>query len=243
MDDRTFDEQTARQWIRAIEDRANPVREQDVYPFLRRWLESASPARVLEIGCGQGDCSAKINLAGRSYLGVDPSPFLIRRAKELHRSGNRRFQPGNAYALPFDDRYFDGVFSVMVWHLLSDLQQAARKLGRVLRPGGHFLMVTANPEAQAEWAELYLDPRIEGRRLEGGMQMDGNILDHDVLYFHKLDEIVASLGLVKLEVGSVEPFRKSNQGQGREYLISIQGTLPGRESASHIPCNPPTVFL
>jgi SAM-dependent methyltransferase len=225
MDDRTFDEETARQWIRTIENRTNPVREQDLYPLLRAWMETASPTCILEIGCGQGDCSAKINLAGRSYIGADPSPFLINRARELFEAENRRFELGNAYGLPFADCRFDGVFSVMVWHLLSGIQKAAGEMSRALKPGGHFLIVTANPDACSEWAELYTNTKTAGRRFEGDMQQDGRNLDHDVLYFHTLDEIVDSLELAKFEVGSVEPFRKSRQGQGREYLISIQGTL------------------
>lgn len=104
--------------------------------------------------------------------------------------------------------------------------KAAREMSRVMNPGGQFLIVTANPDALAEWAGLYLDPKIEGRRLEGDMQVDGKILDHDVLYFHTLDEIVGSLELAKFEVGSIEPFRKSKPGLEREYLISIQGSLP-----------------
>lgn len=103
---------------------------------------------------------------------------------------------------------------------------AAGEMSRVLEPGGHFLIVTANPDARAEWAELYSDGKIQGRRFEGDLRVDGKTLDHDVLYFHPLDEIVDALGLARLEVGSVEPFRKSRQGQGREYLISIQGILP-----------------
>lgn len=226
MDDRTFDQQTAQQWIRTIENRDNPVRERDVYPLLRSWLEMAAPTRILEIGCGQGDCSRNINLAGRSYVGVDPSPFLIKRAKELYESEQRRFIPGNAYNLPFAGSEFDGVFSVMVWHLLSDIHAAAQEMRRILRPGGHFLIVTANPAAYAEWAELYTNVKTDGRRFEGDMVRDGTIVDHDVLHLHTLDEIVASLNEASLEVSSVEPFRKSRQGQGREFLLSIQGTLP-----------------
>lgn len=226
MDDRTFDEQTARQWIRTIESGTNPVREQDLYPRLRSWVETASLARVLEIGCGQGDCARKLDHAGRTYIGIDPSPFLIERAKELCVTENRQFQLGNAYALPFADRQFDGVFSVLVWHLLSDIQRAARELGRVLKRSGHFLIITANPDAYAEWMSLYVNTRIEGRRFEGDMLREGTIVDHDVLHFHTLEEITSSLKLAHFQVGSVEPFRRSRLGAGREYLIAIQGKLP-----------------
>lgn len=242
MDDRTFNEQAARQWIRTIES-GSAVRDQDIYPLLRTWMETASPGRILEIGCGQGACSDKINLNGRSYIGTDPSRFLIRRARELYESENRRFVSGNAYALPFSQRQFDSVFSVMVWHLLNDLQKAALEMSRVLRPGGRFQIVTANPNAYSEWAELYINPKTDGRRFEGDMPGDGKTLDHDVLYFHTLDEIVGSLKFAKLEIGSVVPFRKSKEGRGREYLISIQGTLPVCESLLQISCNPASVSL
>lgn len=223
MNDRTFGEETARHWIQTIESRGHPVREQDVYPLLRTWVERASPKRLLEIGCGQGDCSARINLQGRSYVGIDPSPILIQRAKELYESAERQFTFGNAYQLPFAGSEFDGVFSVMVWHLLSDIQTSAREMGRVLKPGGHFLMVTANPEARSEWADLYINVKTEGGRLEGDVRVDGIILDHDVLYLHPLDDIMNRLELAGLQVGSLAHFRKSRQGQGREYLIAIQG--------------------
>lgn len=224
MDDRTFDEQTARQWIRTIEDGANPVREQDLYPLLRAWVERIAPTRILEVGCGQGDCSRTINLTGRSYVGVDPSPFLIQRARELYASEMRRFQMGNAYALPFTDGHFDAVFTVMVWHLLSEIQTAAREMSRVTTPGGHFLIVTANPEAYAEWTKLYTNVRTDSRRFEGDMLKDGMIVEHDVLHFHRFDEMVNALTLAGFEIGSIEPFRKSGQGRGREYLVAIRGT-------------------
>jgi hypothetical protein len=57
--------------------------------------------------------------------GVEPSPYLVERAKQLYPQPNRNFILGNAYALPFSDGTFDAAFSVTVWHLLSDLQTAA----------------------------------------------------------------------------------------------------------------------
>jgi len=221
MDDRTFDEQTARQWILTIERGANPVRERDLYPLLRAWVERAAPARILEVGCGQGDCSRTIDLTGRIYVGIDPSPFLIERARELYASEYRHFQLGNVYALPFADTQLDSVFSVMVWHLLSDIRKASHEMSRVLRSGGHFLIVTA----LSEWAEFYTNVKTDGRRLEGDIVREGGSIDHDVLHLPSLNEIVTSLNEANLEVTSAKLFRECRQGQGRELLISIQGTL------------------
>ena len=223
MDDRTFDERTARQWIEGVESGANRKREQDVYPRLRAWVARASPARTLEVGCGQGVCSDHIDLRGRHYTGIDPSPFLIGRANELYRSPARQFLCGNAYDLPFSERAFDAVFSVMVWHLLRDIQQAALEISRVLQPAGHFLIITANPNACPEWAALYTHTKTAGRRFEGDLRSDGQTAGHDVLYFHTLDEIFEALRSARLAVDLVEPFRKSGEPSQRECLLSIQG--------------------
>ena len=224
MDDRSFDEQTAQQWIRGIESGTNRQREQDVYPRLSAWVDRQAPASILEIGCGQGACSDRISLPGRRYTGIDPSRFLISRARELYESESRQFLVGNAYELPFCERTFDAAFSVMVWHLLRDLRTAAMEMSRVLRPGGPFLIVTANPGAYAEWTELYTNKKCAGCRLEGDLLLDGKVIDHDVLYFHALEEISNSLHLAKFEIASIEQFRKSRRGQGPDYLVAIQGT-------------------
>jgi SAM-dependent methyltransferase len=225
MDDRTFDEPTARKWIQIIESGPNQLREQDIYPRLRAWVERVSPARILEIGCGQGACSGRIPLNGRSYVGTDPSPFLIKRAKELQEAPEREFVTGNAYRLPFVDRQFDAAFSVMVWHLLRDIHEASLEMSRVLKPGGRCLVISANPEAYAEWMELYVNKRCEGKRFEGDMELEGKVVDHDVLYLHTRDEILAALKTAQFEVAGVESFRRPRQGRGPGYLIAIEGTL------------------
>jgi predicted TPR repeat methyltransferase len=44
---------------------------------------------MLDIGCGQGIYSDKIDLGLRHYPGIDLSPLLIDRAKQLYKSQNR----------------------------------------------------------------------------------------------------------------------------------------------------------
>src|SRR4051812_22309703 len=99
MDDRTFDPQTALDWIAAVETSTQTARDIDIYPMLNEWIRCASPKTILDIGCGQGICSDKIDLEGRNYAGIEPSPFLLNRATELYSSENRTFLPGNAYDL------------------------------------------------------------------------------------------------------------------------------------------------
>ena len=158
---------------------------------------------ILDIGCGQGVCSEKISLAGKRYTGLEPSPFLLARARELYLADGRRFEQGNVYQMPFPNEAFDSVFSIAVWHLLSDLQKAACELSRVLKSGGHFLIITANPDAQAAW-----------------IQSSTSANSSDILYFHSLDDQVMSLTQTHLNVDKVWTFRPAEK---TDLFIAIQG--------------------
>lgn len=127
------DQKTAVDWISAIEGEKGRVRDSDLYPRIKSWIDRVSAREILDIGCGQGICSEKIDLDGRCYTGLDSSSLLIERAKERYHRENRRFMLGSAYALPFSDGEFDAVFSVLVWHLLSDLPRATFELARILK--------------------------------------------------------------------------------------------------------------
>lgn len=89
---------------------------------------------VLEIGCGSG--RFLIEAAGRAWplVGVDANFAMIERAAER---GLPHLVHAPAERLPFRDRSFDTVVSVLAWHLVPE--EAYAEVGRVLRPGGRFV--------------------------------------------------------------------------------------------------------
>lgn len=202
MDDKTFDLAAALDWIRIIEG-SGGVREKDIYPILNTWIEEIAAQEILDLGCGQGVCSEKMDLAGRRYTGLEPSPFLLARARELYSADGRRFEQGNVYQMPFPNESFDSVFSIAVWHLLSDLQKATYELSRVLKSGGHFLIIAANPDAQAVW-----------------IQTSTSANSCDILYFHSIDDQVRSLTQTHLSVDKVWTFRPAEK---TDLFMAIQG--------------------
>ncbi len=228
MDDTTFDQQTALDWINCIETEGKTFRDDDVYPMLKCWLDKVLPVSVLDIGCGQGICSDKVLWTGSKYTGVEPSLVLLKRAQELYSSPQRTFLVGNAYQLPFLEGEFDAAFSVLVWHLLKDLQLAVTELSRVLTVNGNFMIITANPGAYSTWKSLYSDFKLNGNRLEGTMLLQG-VKSHDTLYLHTIEDIHQSLQSAGLVVDDVVTFRPSMQGTKEHMFISIQGkkiTMP-----------------
>ena len=88
MDDRTFDKQTADDWIKAVETTERSFRDDHIYPKINDLIHQSLPKRILDIGCGQGVCSDKIDLKHSEYTGVEPSTFLLDRAKQLYLQPN-----------------------------------------------------------------------------------------------------------------------------------------------------------
>jgi len=210
-------------WINSVEGEKGRIRDADIYPRLKAWTDRVAPKEILEIGCGQGICSDKIDLESRNYTGLELSPLLLDRAKQLYGRPNRTFLAGNAYALPFPIGFFDAVFSVAVLHLLADAKKAAEELSRVLKPGAHFLIISANPGAYSTWIESYTDTQTQGRRFEGSVRLSDQSVAREVLYLHPLQEIMDSLQCAQLVVQASETFRTVGASPGCDRFISIQG--------------------
>ena len=138
-------EPAAQAWITRIEE--DRTREADLYPRVRRWLAGLAGRRVLEVGAGQGACADHVDPGRFEYLGVEPAPALLARARERNADTGRRFVAGDAGALPVPDASFDAALCVAVWHLLPEVAPAAAELARALTPGGALLIITAHPGA------------------------------------------------------------------------------------------------
>ncbi len=221
MDDRNFDQQTAQDWIKSVERPGKSWRDDHVYLKLSNLISKDLPASILDIGCGQGICSEKIELNQCRYTGIEPSPYLIDRAKSLYSSEARKFLSGNAYDLPVPNQTFDAAFSILVWHLLMNINRAASEMSRVLTEDGQFLIVTANPDAYVAWKSFYPDAKVSGKKLEGTMQL-GDALSRDVLYLHSFYEIQESLRKAGLMIETTETFLPAKDFE-LKLLISIQG--------------------
>jgi ubiquinone/menaquinone biosynthesis C-methylase UbiE len=189
VDDKKFDRKSAEEWIALIESEGAKIRDTDIYPLLTKWIWDNDITDVLDIGCGQGASSAvlpRITL----YTGVDPSIHLVDRARILYPTN--RFLEGSAYALPVQDASFEGAFSIAVWHLLSHIDLAAKELARVLKPNGHFLIVTADPQNEA-WKK-----------------------SHDVLHLRTESELSESLLKHNLKATEIGAFRSFWYFKGRK---------------------------
>jgi SAM-dependent methyltransferase len=95
--------------------------------FARQHLP-APPARLLEIGCGRGELTTALAVAGYEILGIDPAAptgDLFRRLmlEDLD-------DPGP----------YDGVLAAFSLHHIRDLDAALGKIVSLLAPGGVFVV-------------------------------------------------------------------------------------------------------
>jgi SAM-dependent methyltransferase len=115
----------------------------------------ARGARLLELGCGSGRDAAALVARGYDVRGVDASAAMLSRAVSLHpelagRVG-RVLLPAR---LPFEDGFFDGVYSVaFLMHLRETaIEGVLREAARVLVAAGVllFTVCTTRPELAAD---------------------------------------------------------------------------------------------
>lgn len=129
-------------------------------------------AAILDVGCGTGVALFEaIRRLGppRLAVGIDASPEMVRRAqaKAAALGIPARFLAAPAERLPFPSASFDVVISNSALHWFADRAGAVAEMARVLRPGGHLLLVAAVQPCCAEWLAL-LD--AVGRRVLGRPQ-------------------------------------------------------------------------
>jgi SAM-dependent methyltransferase len=105
--------------------------------------------RVLEVGCGAGQCARWLLAAGASTVaGIDLSSTQLSHATELNeRSGLHPFLvQGDAERLPFGSEAFDLACSAFgAVPFVADSARLMREVARVLTPGGRWVFSVSHP--------------------------------------------------------------------------------------------------
>ena len=92
--------------------------------------------RVLDLGCGTGELTAKIAELGAEVVALDMDSEMIRRARE--RYPRLRFEQADAHSFAVGER-FDAVFSNAALHWMPRPAEVIGRVWAALRPGGRFV--------------------------------------------------------------------------------------------------------
>lgn len=220
--------------IAGVYDRLNSVMTAGLH---HRWraraadLAAVGPgSRVLDVATGTGDFALELARrvgTGGAVVGVDFAPEMLaiarRKAAAQAPTAPLRFEQGNALALHFGDREFDAATAGFGVRNFADLDQGLREMTRVVRPGGHVVileMTTPQRPPLSTFFSLWFDRIVPLLGRFAGDEAAYEYLPASVRRFPGPTELAAKLvaaglvdvryvitagGIIALHVGTVAP--------------------------------------
>ena len=170
-------------WQRHFTEGADPEYEEQILPLAAEHLAGAT--RVLDVGCGEGQLSRRAASAGAWVVGMDPTAGQIVEASA--RGGGVLYARGGAEHLPFDADAFDAVVVCLTLEHIEPFEPAVQEIGRVLAPGGRFLLFLNHPLFQAPDSGWIDDQVLQEQYWRVGSYLDDAV---------SLDEVAPGIKLV-----------------------------------------------
>lgn len=123
-------------------------------------LKPFAPRNVLDIATGTGDLALLIEkiLKPESIIGCDISEGMMQVAREkCRRRGitNIRFEKEDCTALSYPDNSFDAMTSSFGVRNFQELEKALGEMHRVLRPGGHLVILELSSPTKFPMKQLF----------------------------------------------------------------------------------------
>ncbi|MGW7539129.1 class I SAM-dependent methyltransferase [Amycolatopsis sp. NPDC054798] len=196
------------------------------YELLRD--EIAGTGRVLDLACGDGFLLDLLAAAGHQATGIDVSTADLVLAKQRPAA----VVEGRAQQLPFANSAFDSCVSHMAFMLMSEIDQVAAELARVLRPGGQLSLVlgggAAGGEAYALFGKL-LREILADVPVEQQLPRLGDKRARDQA---GVDEILAPAGFAPVQWRTEAIDLSGTLDQVWDFVSAVYNLFPLGESAS-----------
>jgi len=144
---------------------APAIRDEEALARLIAFAGAGPADTVLDVACGPGLVVAAFARVVRFAVGVDVTPAMLGRAREVARAAGARnvgWHVGDALRLPFRRGTFSVVTSRFALHHCADPVAVVREMVRVCRPGG--TVVVADVAASDDPAKAAAFNRMEKLR-------------------------------------------------------------------------------
>ncbi|TVS07623.1 MAG: class I SAM-dependent methyltransferase [Phycisphaerales bacterium] len=151
---------------------------------------------AIDLGCGGGQASLRIERAGYSVLGVDFSPTAIdlARANAAEEAAEAEFMIADCLSMPkVPSGAFDLAIDNHTLHCLvlpEDRRRFLAEARRVLHPGGVLFSETMSAEGEPDFEKLGVDPKTR-------------IDEHRTRYWVLRDELRTELAEAGFEIRSI----------------------------------------
>lgn len=144
----------------------NATRKADPYLLKRLYfhLSPTQEGKYLDIGCGSGNYTSKLQELGVSIIGIDPSIEMLQKAR--NKNSNIDYQLGVAEDIELPDNSMDGVVAFLTIHHWTNLEKGFQEIGRVLKPNGRLVIFHSTPEQmKGYWLNNYFPKMLEDSML------------------------------------------------------------------------------
>ncbi|TCD48819.1 bifunctional demethylmenaquinone methyltransferase/2-methoxy-6-polyprenyl-1,4-benzoquinol methylase UbiE [Chlorobium sp. N1] len=162
----------------------------------RKLLQGVPSPRILDVATGTGDLADSMSkIDGARVTALDLSPEMLTIARRKYPS--IEFHEGCAEELPFPDASFDIVSAGFGVRNFEDLRKGMQEFHRVLKPGGHALIIEPMIPRTPVLKNLYLVyfkkvlPKIAGLFSKSTFAYD--YLPHSVEQFPQAEAFTAIL--------------------------------------------------
>lgn len=158
--------------------------------FVAEYAARVGPGRILETAAGTGVAVRALtrSVPNAEIVATDINPGVVEYAVKQFSASGVTFQQADAQDLPFEDETFDLTLCLFGAMFFPDKVRANREALRVLRSGGHYVLVTFDrldnnpiPKA-AEEAVAALFPQDPPHYMERGpfSYSDPQLVEEDV---------------------------------------------------------------
>ncbi|WP_051540001.1 class I SAM-dependent methyltransferase [Ruminococcus sp. FC2018] len=116
-----------------------------LYNAVYNFVGKDEGSKILDVGFGNGDMLKRLDekLDNVKLYGVDISDHMVVVATSVNQDAvdkDRMFlQNASVEELPYDDDYFDTVYTINTIYFWQDREKSLSEILRVLRPGGKFI--------------------------------------------------------------------------------------------------------
>jgi ubiquinone/menaquinone biosynthesis C-methylase UbiE len=186
-----------------------------------RRLDPSPGAQVLDVAAGRGALTAQFLARGCAVTAVDGAPRMVELLREDFPQLPAHLM--NAVGLDLPAESFDVVSCGFAMHIIPDPYAALGQIGKVLKPGGRFVMtVPGRPDGSDDpWPDPLVDLYAEYRRfaVHGVGRQSNDVEETDLFASSTMTDVTAAVLEISIPVPDGETYWRWSRSHGSGRFI------------------------